>query len=185
MFCPQCGQERLSVETSFCSRCGFLLTGTADLLMTGGLIPRQSSPAGFWAPSPRTRGMKQGLFVLLSAFLIVPLVTVFSIMISLRSPVLAILSTLLLVVGGLLRVAYAWMFESPMPGGRTIEENAISAAQNLLQRPSNAQLPPQQTYPANSYAAPATGNWRDTNELEPHSITEGTTRLLENEELPQ
>lgn len=107
-------------------------------------------------------------------------------MVNLRSPALAIVTTLILVVGGLLRVAYAWMFESPVPGGgKTIEENAVSAAQILLQRPSNAQLPPQQTYPANSYAAPATGNWRDTNELEPHSITEGTTRLLENEELPQ
>ncbi|MBK6590860.1 MAG: zinc ribbon domain-containing protein [Acidobacteria bacterium] len=185
MFCPQCGQERSSIETSFCSRCGFLLTGTADLLQTGGLIPRADAPAGFWAPSPRTRGIKQGLFIFLLSFLIVPLITVFSIMVSLRSPVLPILATLILVVGGLLRVAYAWMFESPVPGGKTIEENAFSAAQNLLNRPSRSQLPPQQSYPVSSYEAPATGNWRDTNDLEPRSVTENTTRLLENEELPQ
>lgn len=183
MFCPQCGQERLSVETSFCSRCGYLLTGTADLLQTGGLIPRISGTPGYFAPSPRTRGIKQGLFIFLLSFLIVPLVTVFSIMVNLRSPALAIITTIILVVGGLLRMAYAAMFESPVSGGKTIEENALAAAQNLLNRPANAQLPPQQIYPAQTYAAPATGNWRDTNELEPHSVTEGTTRLLENEEI--
>src|SRR6185436_9773529 len=36
MFCPNCGQERISEATSFCSRCGYLLTGTADLLKIGG-----------------------------------------------------------------------------------------------------------------------------------------------------
>jgi hypothetical protein len=185
MFCPQCGQQRLSIDTSFCSRCGFLLTGTADLLQTGGLIPRVSSPTGYFPPSPRSRGIKQGLFIFLLSFLIVPLITIILLVINARTPVIAIIATILLVVGGLLRMAYAWMFESPVPGGRTIEENAYAAAQNLLNRPSNAQLPPQEIYPASSYAAPATGNWRDTNDLEPHSVTEGTTRLLENEEINQ
>ncbi|MEQ1603709.1 MAG: zinc ribbon domain-containing protein [Pyrinomonadaceae bacterium] len=185
MFCPQCGQERLSVETSFCSRCGFLLTGTADLLQMGGLIPRTSAPVGFFAPSPRTRGIKQGLFIFLLSFLIVPLIIVLLLVINARTPAVAVIASIILVMGGLLRMAYAWMFESPVPGGRTIEENAISAAQSLLNRPSNAQLPPQQSYPASSYEAPATGSWRDTNDLEPRSVTEGTTRLLENEELPQ
>lgn len=185
MFCPNCGQERISTETSFCSRCGFLLTGTADILQMGGLIPRLAAETTYKPPSPRSRGVKQGLFVLLLSVLIVPLLTVLSIAISLRSPILPITALILLVVGGLLRMAYAWLFESPIPGGRTIEENALSAAQNLLNRPPNAQLPPQQTYPVSSYAAPATGNWRDTNDLEPRSVTESTTRLLENEEIPQ
>ena len=184
MFCPNCGQERLSTETSFCSRCGFLLTGTADILQMGGLIPRLAPETAYKPPSPRSRGVKQGLFILLLSILIVPLLTMFAIAIRL-GPGLPIVATILLVTGGLLRMAYAWMFESPLPGGRTIEENALSAAHDLLSRPSNAQLPPQQTYPVSSYAAPATGNWRDTNELEPRSVTEGTTRLLENEEIPQ
>ena len=185
MFCPNCGQERISTETSFCSRCGFLLTGTADILQMGGLIPRLSPETTYLPPSPRSRGVKQGVFVLLLSILIVPLLTVLSIATNLRSPILPIVATILLVTGGLLRMAYAWMFESPIPGGRTIEGNAMSVADNLLKRPSNAQLPPQQSYPVSSYAAPATGNWRDTNDLEPRSVTEGTTRLLENEEFPQ
>jgi hypothetical protein len=52
--------------------------------------------------------------------------------------------------------------------------------------PGSAQnaLPPQQTMPASAYAAPQAGNWRDTNDLQP-SVTESTTRLLDEEERPQ
>jgi uncharacterized membrane protein YvbJ len=75
MFCPQCGQERTSQETNFCSRCGYLLTGTAELLYVGGIIPKKASGA----QSPRTRGIKQGVFILLLSFLIVPLVAIISV----------------------------------------------------------------------------------------------------------
>ncbi|MBK8302527.1 MAG: hypothetical protein IPK98_03620 [Chloracidobacterium sp.] len=44
-------------------------------------------------------------------------------------------------------------------------------------------LPPQQSIPANMYNAPRpAGSWRDTNDLEPTSVTESTTRLLEKDE---
>lgn len=183
MFCPNCGQERLSVETSFCPRCGFLLTGTADLLQTGGLIPRIQAPAGLFSPSPRSRGIKQGLFIFLLSFLIVPLIAVFSIMVNLRTPALAVVATILLVVGGLLRMAYASMFESPISGATIGRENTLSDSKNLFKFPAKKELQPQHIYPVLSYAPPATGNWGDTNDLEPASITEGTTRLLENEEI--
>jgi hypothetical protein len=43
-------------------------------------------------------------------------------------------------------------------------------------------LPGQQSIPASAYAAPKAGSWRDTNDLEPSSVTESTTRLLEKED---
>lgn len=43
---------------------------------------------------------------------------------------------------------------------------------------ANAALPPQQSVPASVYTAPQTGSWRDTNDLQPASVTEPTTRLL-------
>jgi hypothetical protein len=46
-------------------------------------------------------------------------------------------------------------------------------------------LPGQQSIPTSAYAAPRAGAWRDTNDLEPSSVTESTTRLLENEERNQ
>src|SRR5436309_2544095 len=80
MFCPQCAQERVSDATSFCSRCGFLLTGTTELLYTGGIIPGSGvRSAGFFSPSARTRGLKQGLFLFLMTFLIVPIVAILTV----------------------------------------------------------------------------------------------------------
>ena len=184
MFCPKCGQERISMDTSFCSRCGFLLTGASDLLLTGGLIPQLTSQPGYREPSPRNRGLKQGLFIFLLSFLIVPLLAMFS-MATRTEPFAMAIAAILLVAGGLLRAAYALMFESPVPGGKTLEESAIAGVQNLYRQQNAGSLPPQQSIPASTYVQPATGNWRDTNELEPRSVTENTTKLLENEELPQ
>src|SRR5258708_24825183 len=45
-------------------------------------------------------------------------------------------------------------------------------------------LPPQQSIPASTYSAPQPGIWRDTNDLQPTSVTEGTTKLLEQVEQP-
>ena len=75
MFCPSCGQERISDETRFCSRCGFLLSGTYELLMTGGVIP-QAPVGASQIVAPRTRGLKQGLFIFLLTFLVVPIVAI-------------------------------------------------------------------------------------------------------------
>lgn len=45
-----------------------------------------------------------------------------------------------------------------------------------------AALPPQQSVPASVYGPPQAGNWRDTNDLQPASVTESTTKLLEKDE---
>lgn len=175
MFCPQCGQQQISSETRFCSRCGFLLTGVADLIARGGQV---METAGEKPVSPRKRGLKHGLFLMLMTLLIVPIVAMISI--SLRmSPAAAGLATVLFFVGGLLRMVYALMFESPVPGGTTLEQHV----QGTLNRSGTAgALPPRQTMPASDYISPA-ANWRETNELAtPGSVTDSTTKLLERSE---
>ena len=67
MYCPACGQQQLSVETRFCSRCGFLLTGVAEVMSRGGTVPGMSDAGK--RSSPRKRGLKQGLFIFLLTFL--------------------------------------------------------------------------------------------------------------------
>ncbi len=175
MYCPKCGQERTSTDTSFCSRCGFLLTGTAEILRTGGAPPDEKKPRGFSAPTPRNRGVKQGLFIFLLAFLIVPLLVMISIGLRI-GPGPAMVGAILLTVGGLLRVAYAYMFESPMPVGADASKTPALYGTGQM-----GALPPQRFEPINDYQS-AQGSWRDTNDLEPRSVTENTTRLLEKEE---
>ncbi|HLM00352.1 MAG TPA: zinc ribbon domain-containing protein [Pyrinomonadaceae bacterium] len=187
MFCPACGQRQLSEDTRFCSKCGFLLTGVTELIINGGALPqavqqqRQSKPT---KDSPRKRGIKQGLFIFLLSFLVVPLIAIFTIAIEAREPFMVAVAAILLTVGGLLRMAYALMFESTEPyggGAMTPEENALNAAQNFLgKNKSAAALPPQQSIPTSAYVPPAAGNWRDTNDLSATpGVTENTTKFLD------
>lgn len=172
MFCPQCGQQRSSTETSFCSRCGYLLTGTAELLLHGGLIPQVPIRP---KSSERARGVKQGAFVLLTAFFIVPLLTVIAISLDMQSPILPLTALFLLVGGGLLRIAYALLFQSADP---------IPVADTAVFQPSadQARLSQAQSSPVTEFTAPAQGGWRTTSDLVPPSVTDGTTKLLEKEE---
>jgi uncharacterized membrane protein YvbJ len=40
MHCPRCGQQQLSEETRFCSRCGFQLGIVSELLLHDGWLPQ-------------------------------------------------------------------------------------------------------------------------------------------------
>ncbi len=54
--------------------------------------------------------------------------------------------------------------------------------QNLHGQPDYTALPPQRSVPASSYGVPQAGSWRDTKDLEPTSVTESTTKLLEKQD---
>lgn len=100
-------------------------------------------------------------------------------------PFLVGIAVIVCLVGGLLRMVYALMFEEAAPVGAS-SDSFLDAAQHHLKRSAGMrELPPQQSFPVSSYAAPKTGNWRDTNDLQPRSVVEGTTKLLEKEEFPQ
>ena len=179
MYCPHCGQERTSSETSFCSRCGFLLTGVAELLANGGIVPGAHPKLA--GESPRKKGLKMGLFIFLLTFLAVPLVAILSRTIGIGPTIVAI-TAILLSIGGLLRMLYAALFESPVPAG--MDAATLEAARPaFINRAADAHaaLPPEQSIPVSTYAPPA-GNWRDTKDLEPGSVTENTTKLLEKEQ---
>src|SRR5215204_1165754 len=40
MHCPRCGQQQISDQTKFCSRCGFQLGLVSELLENGGFLPQ-------------------------------------------------------------------------------------------------------------------------------------------------
>lgn len=123
----------------------------------------------------RNRGFKQGLFIFLLTFLVVPIVTMIAI--GLRfGPFIPTIVTILMTGGGLLRMIYALMFESAdaPDHARMPQLNGTIDRQHAL--------PPPQSIPVTSYGPPGTGNWRDTNDLEPTSVTESTTRLLQKED---
>ena len=173
MYCPQCGQERISHATSFCSRCGYLLTGTAELLRTGGALQTGSD-----LPSPRSRGIRQGLFLFLLVFIVAPILGMISVFAFRVPPWPMGIAIFLLAGGGLLRMAYALMFESNNPSPPSVT-GEINSGPDL----ATSALPPARTVPASEYVSPRSFSASKTAEIPP-SVTEGTTRLLEKEREP-
>ena len=174
MHCPQCGQKQISGETRFCSRCGFPLTGTATVIAHGGIIPDQKTGITGRSDSPRRRGIKQGAFLFMLTFLVVPILALIAMGLNLE-PFAPVIAMIVLGVGGLLRMAYAMMFEAGIPEGST--PNLFSETR------APGALPPSQSIPASAYTSPA-GSWRDTNDLqrEAGSVTDNTTKLLHEDE---
>lgn len=170
------------MDTNYCSRCGFLLAAVGELLQTGGVDPLASARTSS-VQSPRKRGLKQGLFLFLLTFLVAPLMGMVTVALRIE-PFLVGFAVVLCFIGGLLRMAYALMFESSEPGVPTLEEKVLAGANTLRSVRANT-LPPRSTPPAASHFTPGAGNWRDTNDLQPTSVTESTTRLLDDDEKPQ
>jgi hypothetical protein len=155
------------------------LTAAAELLQTGGQNPlavrRDTS-----LPSPRRRGVKHGLFIFLLTFFFVPIVAMISMALRL-DPGVAGAASVLFFMGGVLRMVYAWMFESTEPGAPTIEEK-VMARVFKTSRSQPHTLAPQSSIPIENRISSGTGNWRDTNDLQPVSVVEGTTKLLEKDQ---
>ena len=179
MFCPTCGQEKVSPDTNFCSRCGYLLSDTAELMQTGGAIPQGK------ASSPRARGIKQAVSIFLLALIIPPLIAFIARALGYGDYMIPLIigSAVILCFNGALRLAYALNFEKSSPAGGEVD--FLTAAQKHFGRSSSAALPSLQSIPASLYATPKAGNWRETNDLEPTSVVEGATRPLEEDARPQ
>lgn len=179
MYCPRCGQERVSQATSFCSRCGYQLTATAQLLLTDGVPANSAMERTSGDESPRWRGVKQGLFLILLTAVLVPLLgIVFRFGLGMPPWFLGVF-IFLFAGGGLLRTAYALMFEPKY--GNALPAGEERRPANLAAAHANPELP---AGDASSYippVAPRVGSWLDTNDLEPRSVTERTTKLLEDE----
>ena len=177
VYCPRCGQEQISAEVRFCSRCGFLMSGLAEVVLNGG-IPQQLMPSAPKLPTPRRRGLKQGGAWFLLGVVLVPILGILSELLNFKDEVVG-LAAVIFFLGGIVRMLFALIFESGNPAEKTLEENVYQTAQKILKKNQNAgALPPQQSIPVDAYAPPRAMNWRDTNDLEPTSVTDETTKLL-------
>lgn len=173
MFCPRCGQQQTTTETRFCSRCGFPMSGVTALVERGGVELTQAVPM---KDSPRKRGLKQGLFLLLLTFLVVPLLAILTVWTD-SEPWAIVIASIVLVVGGLLRMAYAGLFQS----GNSSGDELATTSPGALHAATAESLPPASQRPASDFVAPV-GSWRETNDLERVSVTDSTTKLLNKEQ---
>src|SRR6476659_8596743 len=60
MYCPNCGQQQVSDEMRFCSRCGLALSGLMEWLAAGGSPATNAYHEQVAVDSPRLKGMRRG-----------------------------------------------------------------------------------------------------------------------------
>ena len=155
MFCPRCGQQAASPETRFCARCGFNLASVERFIATGGLVEVEPGDA----TTPRQRGMRTGAKLLFASVVLFPIVVALAI--AFDSPVPLLASVVLFLLGAS-RMSYARLFE----------DHRVRPA--LDRPPTAAELPPYQQ-PHGTFAQGKV----TTGKLEPPSVTEHTTRFLD------
>lgn len=198
MYCPHCGQQQLSNETRFCSRCGMPLHAVAQLLANNGtldgLIPQTSAdnipPRRL---SPRQKGLRQAAMLFFIGVLLTPILGVLSEAID-SLELLVALCAIVCFVGALVRLMYALLFEERYPASPIKQDHALNlpAARPASfvpgpgDRAAPAYLPPSQqsqqifsVVDVQRQKQPGASR-RDTDELAspPPSVTENTTRLL-------
>ncbi len=180
MHCPSCGQQQVSNETKFCSRCGMPLGLVSELLVHGGFLP-QLAELNKASATLFTR--KNGVVFSLFWFIFfVPLLTsVFGGVFGIE-----ILGEILALIGcfGALMIfifSLVYLKKAPKPINPAFYPQTVVNPTSLYTQ-ANPALLPQQSIPASAYTTPRPGTWRDTNDLEPTSVTENTTRLLNEDE---
>ena len=171
MHCPNCGQQQVSEEMRFCSRCGLALSGLAEWL-AGGRLPLMRKEAQIETTSPRRKGMRRAAKLMFFSGVLFPVFLVFSIAVEEGGP-MAIPFIVFFV--SLVMMLYARLFSD-----KYAPADIQAAAQTSTLGSSSARgaLPP-----ASNMPAPGAGRQQvRTNELyQPPSVTENTTRLLDNE----
>jgi hypothetical protein len=181
MHCPRCGQQQVSEEIKFCSRCGLPLGVVSEVVAQGGYLPQLTELGRKKTFFNKKNGVMFSLFWLM--FFLLIMAPFFGI---LDVEELAGVSAIIGIFGGLMWMIGALVF---LPSSRA--PNAISAgltasqtAQGLYGQGQQQALPPQQSQPVSSYV-PAAGGWRapDTGEFaNPGSVTDSTTKLLKHDE---
>ena len=171
MYCPNCGQQQISDEMRFCSRCGLALSGLAEWI-AGGVLPVKREEKEKSSPlSPRRKGIRRAAKLMFFSGVLFPIFLVISIAEDEPGP-LAIPFILFFV--SLAMMLYARLFSDKTAPVL----NQAAQTSTLGATPARSSLPPPTSIPI-----PATGRGQvRTNELaQPPSVTEHTTRLLDNE----
>ena len=157
MYCPRCGQQQASEALRYCSRCGFPLEGVGGLLASGGLTPAGDAEQD-GTLTPRQRGMRKGLMILVGGLLFLKLALLLTLY--KEDFFVLMLPAALLIVAGVMRALYGLLLEADRARSRKLK-GAAEATTRELDAARAQTLPPARPFP---------------------SVTESTTQLLEEEE---
>jgi hypothetical protein len=173
MFCPRCGQQAAE-EVRFCSRCGLPLDAAAELVEAGGsLDTRPAPPETNVGLTPRQRGTRKGLLVTAGGVLFFVIVAVLMTIKEDFFPFLILAG--LIITAGVMRMLYGLLLEEHAPAGKSPKRPAELPREERRA----AELPPARAVPVNAYAKPGA---QTSDMVAPNSVTESTTKLLNEDE---
>jgi hypothetical protein len=156
----------------FCSRCGLALTGLAEFLAGARLPLIRRDEAQVDTNSPRRKGIRRAAKLMFFSGVLFPVFMAFSIAIEEGAP--------MVVPFGVFFTALVMMLYARLFSDKHAPMHIQPSAQTSVLGPTQARgsLPPPISVPA-----PGVGRQQvRTNELaQPASVTENTTRLLDNE----
>ncbi len=153
MFCPNCGQQQVSEEIKFCSRCGFPMGLVSEILSHGGFLPQLADLYKSKKIFTKSNGMKFGLiWFLFWSFLMTPLLAIAG-----GDGIVAV-TAVLGFVGGMIIVILSALFLQNVP--KNLPDNFLlqkgeTIPTQFRENQSRNALPPQQTQSAQSYVPPA------------------------------
>ena len=171
MYCPNCGQQQISDEMRFCSRCGLSLNGLAEWLDGGGVPARRKDEGQVSQSSPRRKGIRRAAKLMFFSGVLFPVFLVISLAIDEGAPMIFPIALFFV---ALVLMLYARLFsEKSSP---VIDQAAQASV--LESTSTRGPLPPA----VNMNIAAVGRQQVRTNELVHRpSVTEHTTRLLDNE----
>ncbi|HEY0729986.1 MAG TPA: hypothetical protein VGD38_18010 [Pyrinomonadaceae bacterium] len=158
----------------FCSRCGLALSGLAEWLAGGRVVPAKR-PEDSEALSPRRKGIRRAAKLMFFSGVLFPIFLVISLAFDEGGPMVIPFIVFFI---ALVMMLYARLFSDntvPITNQTSLPNQA--AQTSALGSPARGSLPA-----AGDMPMPPIGRQVRTNELaQPPSVTENTTRLLDNE----
>lgn len=167
MYCPRCGQQQVSDDMRFCSRCGLPLAGLMEWLAAGGSLAVRETQAA--QPLLRRKGVKQGAKLMFLSGVVFPLMFALSILVDNPAPLLV---SFVIFFAGLAMMLYSRLFGEEMFPSKT--NQAQTAPLEINVGPASF-LPPAQV-PLNPVGRQ---KMRTAEMVEPPSVTDHTTKLLD------
>lgn len=170
MYCPRCGQQQVSDDMKFCSRCGLPIGGLSSWLASVEGVSVNEA-ARLVLASPRRKGITRGAKLMFLSAVLVPFCLFLSFLFDEPVPLLFPVTIFLV---GLSLMLYSRIFGEEVRSikgyevqgsrlGTTFGNNVLPEAPNLMTNRVNAQ------------------KVRTSELVQPHSVTEHTTKLLDND----
>ena len=169
MYCPKCGQQQISDEMRFCSRCGLPIGGLSDWIGGTGVPAKNLNEPASQLTSPRREAIRRSAKLMFVSGVLLPVCLVFSLIFDEGAIMLLPIPVFFV---ALVMMLYARLFTDNTPR-ESRERQPLGEASTR----GREYLPPGTSIPIRDLSGQAR-----TNELaQPQSVTEHTTRLLDDE----